>query len=265
MEGNLYGVTVSWLVDTGCNTTILSETSYFQIPARRRPLLKPYESCLRMADGAPLTVLGQAEFDMVIGGRRVRQNMIVAQCRVNGLLGMDFMCAQDMVIDLANEQVRCAGREVPSMLQARTHCKCARVAVAETVTIPAGSRMIVQGKTPMRVPEGDWMVEPLTKPLGGHSLLVAKTLAAGGGSRVPMEVLNPTPQDIVLYRDTNSALLQPIALSPENEVHNISEPHLRPELSKLLDGVSYPLDENERKVVELMLMRNQEAFQYVPM
>ena len=227
-----------------------------------------------MADGAPLTVLGQAEFDMVIGGRRVRQNMIVAQCRVNGLLGMDFMCAQDMVIDLANEQVRCAGREVPSMLQARTHCKCARVAVAETVTIPAGSRMIVQGKTPMRVPEGDWMVEPLTKPLGGHSLLVAKTLAAGGGSRVPMEVLNPTPQDIVLYRDTNAALLQPVALSPENEpilttesvpcknqVHNISEPQLRPELSKLLDGISYPLDENERKAVELMLVRNQEAFQ----
>ena len=217
MEGDLYGVTVLWLVDTGCNTTILSEASYFQIPAHRRPMLKPYESCLRMADGAPLTVLGQANFAMVIGGKRVTQNMIVAQCRVNGLLGMDFMCAQDMVINLATETVECRGKEVPSMIQYRTHCKCARVTVAETVTIPAGSRMIVQGKMPMRVPEGDWLVEPLSRPVGGHSLLVAKTLAAGGKSRVPMEVMNPTPSDVILYKDTNAALLQPVMLHPELE------------------------------------------------
>ena len=60
-----------------------------------------------------------------------------------------------MVINFATDTVRCAGREVPSVLQYPNHCQCVRVIVAKTVTIPAGSRMVVQGKMTMRVTKGD--------------------------------------------------------------------------------------------------------------
>ena len=205
--------------------------------------------------------------------------VIVAQCRPSGLLGIDFLHAHGMVLDLSDGSMSYEGKSLPSLIKGKTHLRCARVTVADTVTIPAGRRMIIEGKTPNLTPEGDWMVEPLSKSPGGHPLLVAKTIATGGRSRVPMEVMNPTQQDIVLYRDTNAAVLQPVQLLCDQEpipvntstelsppkgdchVHSIRTETLKPELQKILDEIQYPLTDSERRAVKTMLMRNQRAFQ----
>ena len=65
-------------------------------------------------------------------------------------------------LDLASGLVSCEGRTVPTVIRGKGQRRCARVTVAETVTIPAGKRIIVEGKMPYQVPEGDWLVEPLS-------------------------------------------------------------------------------------------------------
>ena len=212
VKGNIQGAEIEWLVDTGCNLTLLSYEAYHRIPLAKRPLLQPYYNSLSLADRTPLKVLGEAEFQIELGGKLVEHTVIVAQFVTDGLLGMNFMRDHGLIIDLANDTVSCEGETMPSILRGRSKRRCARVTVADTITIPAGKRMIIQGKMPGKVPQGDWLVEPLTKPLGGQPVLLAKTLAKGGKCQVPMEVMNPTQQDVILYKDTNAAILQPVQL-----------------------------------------------------
>ena len=277
IRGNIQGAEIEWLVDTGCNLTLLSYDAYHRIPLVKRPILQPYRSSLNLADGAPLKVLGKAEFQIDMGGRMVKHPVIVAKFITDGLLGMDFMRDHGLIIDLARDSVSCEGETIPSVIKGKGRRRCARVTVADTVTIPAGKRVIIEGKMPQRVPQGDWLVEPLTKPLGGQPVLLAKTLATGGESRVPMEVMNPTQQDVILYKDTNAAVLQPVQLLSDMEpipvttdskahknaqcVHHVEKAPLKPEIKKILDEIQYPLSETERRAVEQMLIRNQHAFQ----
>ena len=258
IRGNIHGAEVEWLVDTGCNPTLLSYDAYHRIPLVKRPILQPYLSTLSLADGTPLKVSGKAEFQIEMGGKLVKHTVIVAKFITDGLLGMDFMRDHGLIIDLARDTVSCEGETIPSLIKGQGRRRCARVTVAETVTIPAGKRTIIEGKLPQRVPQGDWLIEPLSKPLGGHPVLLAKTLVTGGKSKVPMEVMNPTQQDLILYKNTNAAVLQPVQLLNDMEpipvtkddeahktrklefVHQVENAPLKPELTKILDEIQYP-------------------------
>ena len=62
---------MEWLVDTGCNLTLLSESAYHEIPIAKRPILEPYLYPISLANGAPLRVIGRAYFELEVGGRMV--------------------------------------------------------------------------------------------------------------------------------------------------------------------------------------------------
>jgi len=278
VKGRTCNVSMEWLIDTGSNVTIISEKVFCTIPTADRPVLKPFGETLSTADGSPLGVLGEATFPIHVGGLQVNQTVLVARFTIQGILGMDFLESNGICLDLARGTVRHEGGEIPT-LQRNHHCHCCRITVAETVTVRAGHRVIVEGKLPKVIPKGDWLVEPLTKPIGGRPLMVARALIRGGDQRIPIEVMNPTSEDVILYRKTNAALLQPVELSTDIEpipvgeegkpipqgmkstVHQISTEKLKPELQKLLDEIQYPLSATEKDAVKQMLCRNQKAFQ----
>jgi len=279
VQGGVQGTELEWLVDTGCDFTILSGEAYYRIPTDKRPMLAPYHSHLGQADGAPMKVYGKADFQLDVGGNAFTHPVIVAQCKPNGLLGIDFLRAHSMVLDMSDGSITYEGENLPSLIKGKTHLRCARVTVADTVTIPAGSLTIVEGKTSSPTPEGDWMVEPLSRTPGGQPLLVGKSMTTGGRGRIPMQVMNPTQEDIVLYKGTNAAVLQPVEymcdqdpipfttdteqlpLKKDCHVTSIHTEQLDPELQKILDEIQYPLSESERRAVKTMLIRNQKAFQ----
>ena len=53
------------------------------------------------------------------------------------------------------------------------------------------------------------MVEPLGGTMEGKDLLVARTMTCGG-EVVPVEVLNPTAEDVFLYKDTHVGVASPV-------------------------------------------------------
>ena len=52
LTGNVYGVEIKCLVDTGATLSILHPDKYNAIPKKRRPPLEPYKLKIRMGDGA---------------------------------------------------------------------------------------------------------------------------------------------------------------------------------------------------------------------
>jgi transposase InsO family protein len=222
-------------------------------------------------------VLGEATFPITVGGLEFMHTIIVAQALIGGIVGMDFMNLYQVCIDLKNGTVSCDGQNIPATMRGYEK-RCCRIMVSETTTIRAGHRMLVQGKTSHAIPAGNWLIEPLSRPPDNKPLLVAKALVRGDGIRVPLEVMNPTEQDIVLYKNTNAALLQPVKLITElqpisvdretetsrakdDEIHHIRTMKLKPELEKLYKEIQHPLDEAELKAVRKLLLKHQDAFQ----
>ena len=271
------GVHAEWLLDTGCNVTLLPEEMYHQIPKLNRPQLRPHSSTLRVADGSPLTVLGEATFPLAVGGMRYEHTVIVARSLAGGIIGMDFMSVNNVCINLKKGTVSCQGKNIPATIKGYEE-RCCRIMVTETTTIRAGHRMLIEGKTSRQVPKGNWLIEPLSRTPDDKPLMVAKALVKGEGTKVPLEVMNPTEQDIVLYKNTNTALLQPVQLvtslqpttvkqktkrshKQSQKVNHIGKSSLKPELEKLNRDIQCHLSAEESKAVRDLLFKHQSAFQ----
>ena len=77
--------------------------------------------------------------------------------------------------------------------------------------------MIVEAKAPRKIPSGNWLIEPLPKPLAKDTLAVAKTLCGGGSDSIMMEVMNPSESDVTLYKNTQAATIESVEFLPEVE------------------------------------------------
>ena len=92
------GVDVRFLVDTGSNITILSPALLERISAPRRPVLEDVENRMIMADGSAKPFHGKGTFELEIEGRRVLQEVWVADIELVGILGMYFVRRYDCQI-----------------------------------------------------------------------------------------------------------------------------------------------------------------------
>ena len=138
--------------------------------------------------------------------------------------------------------------------------------------------MIVEGKTPRKLPSGNWLVEPLARPIANDTLAIAKSLSKGGSESILLEVMNPTESDVVLYKGTQTATVESVDLFPgvrpisQIDVKTSGQSSVRsakltqnrvkldPELEKLWEDIEYPLSGDESLAVRELLKRNTEAF-----
>ena len=89
--------------------------------------------------------------------------------------------------------------------------KCYRVSLEEKVMLPAGNRMKVASKVPAGVlAKGNWMVESLCKPPRGNCVMVSQSLVEGSTGKAILEMFNLSEEDIVLHKNTHTALVHPV-------------------------------------------------------
>ena len=98
ISSKVEGVDVRFLVDTGSNITILSPAVIERISAPRRPVLEDVEYCMFMANGSAKPFCGKGTFELEIEGRRVLQEVWVADIGLEGILGTDFVRWYDFQI-----------------------------------------------------------------------------------------------------------------------------------------------------------------------
>lgn len=273
VKGKAEGKTVDWLVDTGCTTTIISTRVFDHLDPEERPDLTPYPGCLMSADESPIQVRGKTLLNIQLGQTLVQHSVIVAEVMNDGLLGLDFLQQHKMVINFATSQILCDGEKVVAHCRAGTDRVC-RVVAAETASIPARTRTVMSAKSSRPLVSGTWLVEPLNRTPGGQSVLLAKTLSSGCGDRVNVELINPTDEDINIYKYTSLGIVtriqQPDVLcsvshTPEETFRQSTTPEppkqaLAPELVKILDDVDKDLTEEETASVKELLSARRSVF-----
>ena len=91
VTGSVFGVEVTFLVDTGANVTILKPSVVNKIPVLERPSLKGVDTSMLLADGSSLPFQGRGRFSIQIGDQQVEHDVWVAEIELDGIFGMDFI------------------------------------------------------------------------------------------------------------------------------------------------------------------------------
>ena len=290
MKGAIQGQPVDWLVDTGCDPTIISKRIYREIPPWERPQLRAQNVELIQADGTPLPIEGVATMTVKLGDFSFQHEVIVASLESEGLLGLGILMDHGGRIDLQSNTLVMCGKTIRAHQEGSLSCN--RIAVAETVLVPAGHRMVITAKASEQLPAGQWLVEPLPTPLK-NTLAIAKSLVEGGRQVVPIEVMNPGSEDIVLHKGTHAGVIDSVSLMEEastptresssgvtwetqaksgarhpsktkgksrSEVRKVTEIKLAPEIEAICEKVQCPLTSEERVEFRQMLYKNRSVF-----
>ena len=136
VTGEVAGLGIDWLIDTGCTTTIMSSKTYKMIDRDRRPELVNYGNRLRAANGQCIPVLGAAMMTIKLDSVDITHEVVVADLTSPGIIGMDFLRSCKGSINLGTDSMNIEGVSVNTYGKLSDK-RCHRVTLADTVTIPA--------------------------------------------------------------------------------------------------------------------------------
>lgn len=212
------------------------------------------------ADDTPLKVYGQGIFNLKFGNHWVRHKTLVADVTNAGMIGIDFLSQHGAAIDFGSKKITFQGEKMDAQCQL-TRDRACRVSIAEGVVVPAGTRRILQARATKPLATGSWLVEPLVKKRGQKPVLLARTLIQGAGSHLPIEVMNPTEENVYLHPHTHVGIATRV-----EEARGVMSPAQCPsstlpeELQKMMANIDVPLSSYQEDQVEKLLMENQDIF-----
>ena len=94
------------MLDTGASTSLVTPEVIERIPYDHRPELAPVPSyMLRAANGEALRVYGTMELELLLDDRTIQHTFHVADMNIEAILGVDFMAAYHIVIDVLGRKV----------------------------------------------------------------------------------------------------------------------------------------------------------------
>ena len=194
-------VEVEFMIDTGCQVTILA-TSGLKRMCEVHPQLKaelvPCTQSLVSADSSPLLVLGRINLNVVFPGLRCDMCCVVASIGSDGLLGTEALqsCLPHQ-LDLRTGQLWADGRSTLQLHQQKP-TPTVSVSLITAVVLPPDSEVVANlsidggqlGTCALINPNRD-----LTEDFGvivGHTLVDATTPSAN------VLIINPNAEEVVL-------------------------------------------------------------------
>ena len=201
---------VNFLIDSGSSITVIATRIFSKIPVSRRPNLKNYSEQVILADGSKMEILGKCTLSLVLGNIETQHTVVVANIESEGLLGSDFLCKPNCVLNFRECVLEMEGESIPyrELMGCMTVC---RVKIAETITLPAGKEVLAPGQLIRRgIHTLYGVVEPSNQFITKHGVLVGKTLVDPTNRIVPVRVMNLSKEPKTLYKDTVVGTYQPV-------------------------------------------------------
>ena len=233
------GVSASFLVDTGAAVTLIRDDIWqqTQIASNR---LEPWSGRLLGVDGSLLQIHGRTEAELDLGGYLFTTDVVVTACiSTEAILGLDFLEKIGATIDLVNNKIILDNQGGSLKLQkgsssGETETHSPKVYVVETIQIPPTSEMEIMATVKGEVSDGSWLLEGVKKDR--LPVAVARALVEPKNWRVPVHLVNPRNEVIVVYKNIKlGTLKQPEKfLSQETVVASAGPDDLSREKQKLL-------------------------------
>ncbi|CAG2249214.1 unnamed protein product [Mytilus edulis] len=176
LKAKVNGIITDLLIDTGATVTVISTKMFKKMS--NMPSLIPTERDILTASGHSLHVSGKTELEIETDTFKCINAAIVADINVDCILGLDFLRTQEANINIYQGTLTIKGHEVRFYVQG--HIGCDRVAVSETINIPARSEIFVNGAISDEVPDSFkvGLVEPIDDYKRTNKAIVGRALVA---------------------------------------------------------------------------------------
>ena len=260
-------VEVEFMIDTGCQVTILATSVFEKMCAadpQVRSIVCPCARRLVSADSSPLTVIGELELDVVFPGLKCAMCCVVASIGSDGLLGTEALqsCLPHQ-LDLRTGQLWAEGRATLQLHQQKPTPDVSGLLLT-AVVLPPDSEVVAPfeltgvqlGTCALIVPSRD-----LT---GEFGVVVGHTLVNTSTSLANVLMINPNAEEVVLPCKTCIGQLVPIsavsvAMSelqlPADGVVSLPE-----HLEDIVKGSHPSLGETGRRLLRDLLHRYEHVF-----
>ena len=166
---------------------------------------------------------------------------------------MDYLLPTMGSLDFRTLTLNINGEHIPCTSKAGRHFT-ARVVVAETITIPPGHEAIVQGCITKRNQDiqGPALVEGVEGggELGEKGLVLGRVLVRAEEEVIPVRILNPGDQKLILKEGTTVGMMTPVSLDENNTPQNKARKDLPNHLIELYQNSTqniHPKFHNEIK------------------
>ena len=236
-------------------------------PPETRPTLTPVNLHLVTATGVSSPFLGKAKIEITLGSQKLLHDVLLADIKNDGILGMDFLTKHccDMFLSrnhllLNGEKIACFRSSVDAIPT------CSRIAILDTVEVPPECEIIVKGRPLDRVDSNSTGVVEATESFISRSrLLIAKALVCPEFGTIPLCIMNLNDEPLRLYKNTVAALYEPVEIGKHETVNSLSTDTSSTDDSyshadELLGQSSSNLNESQIDSLRMLLYEHKDQF-----
>ena len=214
-------VAIAFVVDTGA---AIRKDVWTQLVNRDSTLVLEQWSGKKLVgvNGASLSICGCGNIQVLFKGTPFMVTCIVTDdITIEAILGLDFLEANSCVIDCGQKVLTFPSQKlsIPFLSKTTTEQGVATVGLVlkEKTVVPAGSEMEVMVKIAGPVTNGTWFVGHKSATCKG--VMVANAVVSPSSNVVPVRILNPRDEMVVLKKGTQIASME---LLEQDPVINIS-------------------------------------------
>ena len=250
LNGLLFATPVSFLLDTGASVSLIHTDTWERAKPNNHKLDPWKGQSLISVQGTPLQLHGHTEVPIHLTTGTIQTQVVVAdKLTTEAILGLDFLEANNCIIDMGKHTLTFPGHPPISLVPAisKENSPRLKVSLVETIRIPASSELEIMAHVSGPPIYKPYLLEQMT-----HKRLpvcIARALVSPDSSEVPLRVLNPSPEDVILYKDTSVATMQPmenILISPVSAALTSESPDgatsldVPPSLHATLAALAFP-------------------------
>ena len=256
LELKIDGVTRSFLLDSGCDTTMMPLRFVQGYPIR------PTTKKVHAANGTPIELAGEVTVDITLGSLRISTVALVSEHVSEGMIGYDWLSENDCYWGFKVGQVMIQNQIFP-MTSGAPSSACCRVVVQDRIVVPRCSETIMMSKAVFSGVQMEQMKQPIelvSEPQKlENGLYVARALIPHRCTDIPIRVLNPTNRAVTLKENSTLAALELVyVVEPEGNTDGRQEDDEWKR--KLIEGVDTELTDGDRSELRNILEDYSDCF-----
>jgi len=221
LPGKVAGSLVTFLLDSGCTTNLLSQRVFDTLPLKEKRELAPYTGEPgTLADGSRIPFYGIIELTGRVRDQAIQETFVISQLEEDAILGMPFLKRHGCRIDFHKSAMLMAGKEL-TCVDKSGRPLAGGVQVVRNCTIPGRSRATIHCRV------NDSQISGLGAVKGAHTKIqLANSLNRLTERReILVQCVNPFSEAVTL--PSRSML---------GRFHSIQEEDIGPSLGEVTDG-----------------------------
>ena len=268
--GQINGVTVVILVDTGTPATVLSEEVWNRARVDGAELEPVAGVGLVGVQGSPLQLHGSAQVQLQLEGETFLGKMIVADSLMSDvILGRDFLKTHQCTVELSKNRDVLRFKELGMVITFsdsvdNPEISSLNVVLESTLQVPPHSEIEIIRRVPQAASNKTWMVG--SRKQGRCACMMARAVVKPDGVGVPLRLLNLRDEAITIPKGITIAEIERIpddavatVTSPQERVSETTSDH-RSTLWGMVDKVDDRLSQEEKEQLYALLLDYSDIF-----